>query len=69
MRNVKFSRTPNGELSVLIKISGEMVQSATGKSMVLATTGGNVDVTDQSGHAVTIDGKQLKLGLTAYVKA
>ena len=52
-----------GELVIKIPVSDPPVPSASGKSLVVASTRGNITLTD-----VIVDGKPLTLGLNAYIK-
>jgi hypothetical protein len=56
------ARIENGVLIVEIEINKQPVPSASGKTLVIASTHGNVS-TD-----VMVEGKPLTIGLNAYIK-
>jgi len=62
---VKISITPNGGIDVLrVEIPLQQPRpSASGKTLVVASTSGN------QGTEVKVNGKQVIVGLNAYIKA
>ena len=56
------ARIENGVLIVEIEINKQPVPSASGKTLVVASTRGNIS-TD-----VMVEGKPLTIGLNAYIK-
>jgi hypothetical protein len=56
MENIAFE-VQGDQLVIVVDLSQELYQSASGKSMIVATTGGNVSV---PGH------EQIKIGLNIY---
>ncbi len=53
----------NGKLFIEIDTNTPPVRSASGKSLVVASTQGNLTT------SVLVDGKPLTIGLNAYIKA
>lgn len=53
----------NGKLLIEIDVNTPPVRSASGKSLVVASTQGNLTT------SVLVDGKPLTIGLNAYIKA
>lgn len=56
MENIEFE-VQGDQLVIVIDLSQELGQSASGKSVIIATTGGNVSV---PGH------EEVKIGLNVY---
>lgn len=52
-----------GELIIRLPLNKTPKPSSTGKSLVVASTGGNVTT------AVQVDGKSVVVGVNAYIKA
>lgn len=53
----------DGKLHLVIEVLNPPKRSASGKSLVVATTSGNLTTN------VMVDGKPLVIGLNAYIKA
>lgn len=56
------AKIEKGFLVVRVPVNATPVPSSTGKSLIVATTGGNQPT------AITVDGKTVKVGLTAFCK-
>ena len=57
MQNVDFEVTEDGQLVITIDLNQELGESKTGKSIIVASTGGNVSV---PGY------EDVKIGINAY---
>jgi hypothetical protein len=55
------TKIENGKLIISIPITAPR-PSASGKTLVVATTGGNIQT------AATVDGKAVTIGVNAYIK-
>ncbi len=56
------ARIENGVLYIEIELNKEPVPSSSGKTLVVASTRGNIAT------EVMVDGKPLTIGLNAYIK-
>ena len=62
------AKIENGKLIISIPINSPPQRSATGKTMVLASTHGNHALTGEDGAPLLYEGKVVTFGANAYFK-
>lgn len=58
-----------GHIVVILPINADLPLSSTGKSKMLASSGGAITAVDEKGNPVMFNGKPVKVNVSAYIPA